>query len=287
MNKGNKATTTNMLIAVFGTIIVLLLLVMLGELKSQNGSGDTAASKSEEDGSSTADNQNWKTDIKEFTIKTDSGEEIKLHTPENYYSLTDQYLDNLKGYYGVDEVASDNMVVVGDAAGPYEAKTVINANTLSDTRNMLKQLYGDEFKEDEVIDAEAYTYMKTGKLPDTLPLNYKIDELKTYEVNGVEFVVYEVNYDTEYQTEENQTADTTGETPIEGSIGDEKAKEDGESDKDEEESEDKGNVETVHTQQLSCYSKTDDAVEIILYQTEFNKEEALKTLESFLGVEQK
>lgn len=248
---------TNWLIVIFGIITIFLLLVVIGDLKEEEGNKEV--SEVTQDNGDDTDNEtianNWKTDIKDWEFKTESGETVKYHTPDGFYSLTDQYLDNLSSYYSKDSIKSDSMIVVGDAISPYDSKIVINANKLSDTLNMLKQLYGDDFKDEDMQDAEAYTYMKTGKLPDKLPLNYKIEEVDTYKVDGTEYVAYEVNYDTEYETEQ-----------------DEDTKE--------------SKKETVHTQQISCYSKTEDSVEIIVYQSEFNREESLSALKEFLGVKE-
>ncbi len=260
-NKSSRqSSVTSWLLVLIGVIIVTQLFCILGEIcKLNNFDSDKTESTND-----AADNEttmkNWNTDIKEWSIKTDSGEEIKLHTPDGFYSLTDQYLDSLGSYYDKDSIVSDSMVVVGDDASTYSAKTVINANRLSDTFSMLKQLYGEDFKKDEMVDSEAYTYMKTGKLPEELPLNYKIDEIDTYTVDGIEFVAYEVNYDTEYDMSTDETASGS-------------ATEDTEAKK-----------ETVHTQQISCYSKTEDSVEIIIYQTDFDRDSAVKILKEFIGV---
>lgn len=191
----------------------------------------------------------YETEIKDWPIKL-GDKNVTYHTPEGFFSLSDQYLENLSDYYKVDSISTDSLVVVGDADTPYSSKTIINADTISDVQNILSQVYGDDFDASEVIESEAYVYMKTGKVPENAADNYKIEEVKTYKVDGIEYVAYEVNYDTTYEAEEEGEKD-----------------------------------ETVHTQQISCYSKTDDAMEIIVYQAEFDRESALNALEEFLGVE--
>lgn len=196
----------------------------------------------------------YNTGIKEFTVNLDSGEEVKFHTPENAYSLTDQYLENLSSYYDIDSVTSDSMIVIGDADTTYASSIMLNCDVLSDVTNMLSQLYGDEFDPDSVIDSEAYTYMTTGELPEELPDNYTIEEVANYTVDGIDYVAYEVNYDVTYVLDSDEESTESNET-------------------------------VVHTQEIACYSKTEDSVEIIIYQEEFNRENALNFLEEFLGVE--
>lgn len=193
-----------------------------------------------------------------WVMKLDSGEQLTFKTPENFYSLTDQYLESLSGYYNGNDVSSDSVIVVGDSDTPYQSKTLINCDKLSDISDMLSQLYGEDYDPSEVIQSEAYIYMTTGKIPDNAADNYKIDEIETFKVGDVEFVAYEVNYDTTYKDETGKDK-TEDETEI-------------------------AEDQTVHTQQISCYSKTDDAIEIIIYQTEFNRDEAMKLLKEFCGV---
>lgn len=195
----------------------------------------------------------YDTDIAEFDIKCEDGTEHHFNTPEGFYSLSDQYIANLRKYYGVETLPGDNVVVVGDAMSPYDSGTVINASSLSQIREMLKELYGDDYNEDDILYSEAYTYMTTGELPESLPDNYEIDELATYTVNGIKYVTYEVNYDTTYETKSDDTTVSENTT------------------------------ETVHTQQLACYSKSEDSMEIIVYMQEFDRDTALSYLQEFIG----
>ena len=269
----NKNNSLTWVIGIVGTAIIILLLCILGEMKSgkdtlSDGSQEIVSPDDAANGE--VETKTWNTDIKDWEFSTDSGEKVHYYTPNGYCSLTDQYLDNLKEYYSASAITSDSMVVVGDAASPYDAKTIINANKLSDTFNMLKQLYGEDFDADEMIEAEALTYTKTGKLPDELPLNYKLEELETYEIDGIKYHTYEVNFDTEYEVESDNSDEAA-----EGSVNDGQQNEKEETKK-----------EIVHTQQISCYSDTEDPIEIIVYQTEFSRENAVKALEEFLGVDQ-
>lgn len=193
----------------------------------------------------------YATDIKDWEFELNSGETVVLHTPDSFYSLSDQYLENLSNYYG-GTVTSSSIMVVGDTPTPTSASTIINVDSLSDVASMLGQLYGEEFNEEEVINSEAYVYMTTGELPTDLPDNYDIEEVGTYDVNGVEFVAYEVNYDTTYEGVDEDSTEVS--------------------------------TTVIHTQQIACYSKTDDSIEIIIYQETFDRIIALQLLQEVLGV---
>jgi len=200
--------------------------------------------------------KSYVTNIVDWTIPV-GDKTLSFNTPKGFYSLTDQYLENLAKSYGVDSVDAKNMIVVGDSAVATQCTTLINANKLSEVQSMLKQIYGESYTDDSVVEAESYVYMKTGKLPEELPLNYNIEEVAKYTVDGMNYVVYDVSYDTEYEVDEDEDESTA---PV---------------------------TETIKTQQLTCYSKNEDTIEIVLYQSEFNKELALEKLEEFLGVDTK
>lgn len=197
----------------------------------------------------------YNTDIKEWNLKTTSGEEIKLYTPDKYYSLSDQYLESLAEYYGLEEIKSDSIAVIGNSTSTYTSDTIINVDTISDVSNMLAQVYGEELTEKDVVESEAYVYMKTGELPEDVPDNYTIEEVNKYTVDGVTYTAYEVNYDTTYTNESEDDTDTEAESTV------------------------------VHTQQIACYSDTEDAVEIIIYQESFDRDYAITILKELLGVE--
>lgn len=221
-------------------------------------STDSSTSEADE-----AEEKNWNTKELKKTVDVD-GKKITLYAPKGYYSITDQYLANMGSYYGKTDLKSDSFYVVGNNEISSSATKVINANKLSDVKNLLKQLYGDEYKDDEVKEAFAVTYMKTGKIPKDAPDSYKIDELDKFKVNGVTFTVYEINYDTTYDISDDGTNATES---------DSKSKKDKDSKK----------TETVHTQEICAYSDTEDILEIVLYQEVFDKEVALKDIKAFLG----
>lgn len=203
-----------------------------------------------------AEEKKWNTKELKKTITVDD-KKLTFHAPTGYYSITDQYLNNMGAYYGKEDLKSDSFYVVGNNQVSSSATKVINANKLSDVKNILKQLYGNEYKEDQVKEAVAVTYMKTGKLPKDLPDNYKIKELDKIKVaGGITFTVYKVDYDTTYDLSDKDATKQTA-----------KGK----------------NKQTVHTQEICAYSDTDDIVEIVLYQEVFDKAEALKDIKAFLG----
>lgn len=189
---------------------------------------------------------------KSFDMTLKGGEKIHLTTPEKYYSLTDQYLESIGKYYGKTDVKSDSMFVVGDGGTQNESSIILNANKTSDLENLLKQLYGDKFDSSKIKMAEAYTYMKTGKLPKELPDNYKIKEAGEWTVDGIKFKAYKVSFDTTYNT---------------GSKDKSEAK------------------QTVHTDEICCYTDTsqDDTCEIIINQQKFDQKKAIKALKKFIG----
>ena len=231
-----------------------LILIYTFALRPSGTSVSTSTSDSE---STESTEESYNLDIKDWEVSLESGETITLHTPSDFYSLSDQYISNLSDYYGVDDLDTD-IVVVGDNVNTFSCNTIINADALSDVSGMLKQIYGDSYDESDVVTSEAYTYMTTGELPEDLPLNYTCEEIATYTVDGIDFVAYEVNYDTEYVNEEStESVESTEEA--------------------------EPSTTTVHTQQIACYSKTDDSLEIIIYQNEFDKEAALEALEEFIG----
>ena len=200
-------------------------------------SGTSVAASTSDSESTEYTEESYNLDIKDWEVSLESGETITLHTPSDFYT---------------------DIVVVGDNVNTFSCNTIINADALSDVSGMLKQIYGDDYDESEVVTSEAYTYMKTGELPEDLPLNYTCEEVATYTVDGIDFVAYEVNYDTEYVNEEStESVESTEEA--------------------------EPSTTTVHTQQIACYSKTDDSLEIIIYQNEFDKEAALEVLEEFIG----
>lgn len=245
------------------TWVVIAVFFTAGGSININGNtvkNDTTAKATDADSTESKDpveEKNWNTKELKKTITVDN-KKLTFHAPTGYYSITDQYLANMGAYYGKEDLKSDSFYVVGNNQVSSSATKVINANKLSDVKNILKQLYGKEYKEDQVKEAVAVTYMKTGKLPKDLPDNYKIKELDKIKVaGGITFTVYEINYDTTYDLTDK--------------------------DSDKQSKKGKKKAETVHSQEICAYSDTDDVVEIVLYQEVFDKAEALKDIKAFLG----
>lgn len=194
----------------------------------------------------------YETDKKDWNVTLNDGTVLKYKTPDNFYSLSDQYIDTLKTYYGVTEMSAENMVVCGDGDTTAGSTVMINAAPLSEIANMLTQMYGEEVNAVDLSKSEAYTYMTTGKLPEELPDNYKINLIDTYKVDDITYKAYEVSYDTTY---------TLDESAVSGN-----------------------NTEVVNTHQITVYSDTEDPVEIIIYMNEWDKDTGISILKEFLQI---
>lgn len=180
------------------------------------------------------------------SVELTSGENFTFYTPSNFYSLTDQYLDSIGDYYDVDKVNSESMFVVGDNKDQTLADTIINMDIMSDLPNVFTQLYKKDYSAKDIEMSSAYTYMKTGEIPDSAEDNFAIDEIDTFKVGDIEFRTFAVSYTTTY-TDEN---------------GDEKQ---------------------MESKEVDCYSNTDDAIEIIVYQTDYDTDVAVDLIRQFCG----
>lgn len=190
--------------------------------------------------------KSYDTSIARHDIELSSGETMTFYTPSKYFSLTDQYLDTIGDYYDVDTVTSDTMFVVGDNADQTLADTIINMDVVSDLPNVFTQLYGKTYTASEVGESTAYKYMKTGSIPDDAEDDYKINEIDKFTVNGIEFRTFAVSYSNTYQ-------------------------------------DDDGNDQKVETKEIATYSNTDDAIEIVLYQTTYDEDAAVSLIHEFCG----
>lgn len=247
--------TLAFVVTTFSILLFLLYSLITGNASNEdnNASAQVQTETNEEvreDGSTLT---NYNTGITEWKFTLD-GKELTFNTPKDFYSLSDQYAENLSEYYGVDDLDIGSLAVIGDAPAVYNSNTMINADTISNVKNLLSQVNDDSYNVEDFQMSEAYTYMTTGSLPEELPMNYKLEEVGSYTIDGVNFKAYDVSFDTEYVDESVSTNDVT----------------------------------TVHTQQLVCYSDTsDDILEVIIYQSEYNKDKALDYLKDFLGVKEK
>ena len=222
----------------------------------------TRTPKSEQQGNSTSNNttkessdsgltlNQYQTDIKEFTLELENGESLNFYTPENWCSLTDQYLESLNNFYEAD-LPSGNTICVGDSANQYNASILISARPLSGVSEVMKAIYDDEYDPDVMLYSEAYTYMKTGSLPEELPDNYAIKELQTMSSkDGHIYRLFYVYFTQEYYTDDTRT-----------------------------------NTITIPSEQLMAYSDTEDAVEVICYGNEFDVDFMKNYFAEFIGFE--
>lgn len=256
--KGNPINWKDFIIGVFlGAAFVSLvmvfyipnLMIKTGGSTAVNSPGQpSGSSNATDEPSSTIEHKSYVTDTKDWTITTESGETMKFYTPDGWYSLTDQYVDNLASYYNV-EVDETNLVCVGNNAAQYQSTATVNMATLSKLHEIMEIMYADDenVNVDDLQYSEAYIYMTTGSLPEGVGDSYTIEEKDTIEKDGITYRSFLVGYDTEYYTDDTKTETTT-----------------------------------VHTDELMCYSDTKDAVEIVVYMSEWDTDEALKYLHTFI-----
>lgn len=186
-------------------------------------------------------------DVHEVTVNLESGEELTYYIPEDHYYLTDNYLASVKYSYNAEnDLESPGLIVTGNESSVYGSSEAINATPISGIKVLMKGLYGDDVEIGDLAYSEAYTYMVTGEVPETNALNYEIEEVATVEKDGITYKAYHVSYDIDYSG--------TGE---EDSI--------------------------VHSEQLMCYSDTEDPMEIIIYTGGYDEERSLELLHTFLG----
>lgn len=207
-------------------------------------SAETEASTDEEPESEL---KQYNTTIKEWDVELSDSSTLHYTTPNEWFSLADQYNDGLIQYYGK-ELSADGIVCVGDNKDQYNATMIINARPLSDVEEVLKTIYADEFNAEEMMYSSTYTYMKDGTEPDDGSTVEELDSIVS--ADGHTYRIFHHAYDTEYYTDEEQTETTT-----------------------------------VHTDELLGYSDTEDTVEIIMYMTEFDQEAGIAKLKEFLGAQ--
>lgn len=189
----------------------------------------------------------YNTTIKEWDVELSDSSTLHYTTPNEWFSLADQYNDGLIQYYGK-ELSAEGIVCVGDNKDQYNATMIINARPLSDVEEVLKTIYEDEFNAEEMMYSSTYTYMKDGTEPDDGSTVEELDSIVS--ADGHTYRIFHHAYDTEYYTDEEQTETTT-----------------------------------VHTDELLGYSDTEDTVEIIMYMTEFDQEAGIAKLKEFLGAQ--
>lgn len=212
---------------------------------SENESSTTGETETETEAE---EEKSYDTTITSKTVELNSGETFTFHTPSGYFSLTDQYMDSIGDYYDVDVLNSDTMFVVGDNKDQTLADTIINVDIMSDLPNVFSQLYGKTYTAEEVDKSTTYKYMTTGEIPEDAEDDYKVNEIDDFEVSGIKFKTFAVSYSNTYQDED-------------------------------------GNDQVLETKEIDCYSSnTDDPIEIVMYQTNYDEEAAVKIIREFCGV---
>lgn len=261
-DKGNKhkISGVSVLIGVLVACVVFLVLENVG-LQQRLADQNSGESDSKESAEAESTITKYETDIKTFDIKTSDGQTMTFNAPKDWYSLTDQYVENIRSFYEKEDLKVENMYVVGDSDTETTVSALINAAPVSTVKDIMVQLYGEEYDEEEMLVSEAYTYMTTGKLPEDLPDNYTLDEIDSVKVGDVTYKMYDINYDNTY---------------VDGEESTEALEENG--------TEEQGTT-TIHTEKIACYSDTEDPIEIILYMSEFDKDKGVAYLKEFLGAE--
>ena len=198
----------------------------------------------------------YETGIQLADFKWENGESVRLNTPKNFYSLTDQYIDSLYEYYGVTMPSTDQMFVVGDTTDTASCNVMINAASLSTADLMLSSIYSDEYDSSTDLYSEVYTYMTTGSLPEELPDDYYLCDYGTVVVDGVSYHVYDKYYTMTYTYyDEEDTAQVSPQTL------------------------------EVPNYEFVAYSDTEDPVEIITFLVDYDVQKAYNYLCEFIGVE--
>lgn len=193
--------------------------------------------------------KDYDTNIKDWTMTCADGTEFSFKTPENFYSLSDQYADTMTQYYGT-EFSADNTVCVGDDQQQYQSSVLINASPLSNTKKVVEAVYADDdsVNVDDFKYSEAYQYILTGEMDESIE-NVELLELDSITTTqGKTFRVFQVDRDTEYYTDDTQTETTM-----------------------------------VHSTELIAYSDNEDAMEVLVYMNEFDKDAGIKYLTEFLN----
>ena len=175
------------------------------------------------------------------------GTKYTYNIPEGHNCITANYIDNVVQAYGTEsDIFADN-IVTGDGDSIYNSVESVSATTISSLKSLMHSLYGDDINVDDLAYSEAYTYMKTGEVPETNLIDYSIEEVDTITVGDVTYKAYYVSYYID--------AEGTG-----------------------------NKDDYIKNEQLMCYSDTEDVIEIIVYANDNIKERTLELLHDFLGV---
>ena len=176
------------------------------------------------------------------------GTKCTYNIPKGHNCITSNYIDNVVQAYGTEsDIFADNIIVTGDGDSIYNSVESVSATTISSLKSLMRSLYGDDINVDDLAYSEAYTYMKTGEVPETNLIDYSIEEVDSIKVGDVTYKAYYVSYYID--------AEGTG-----------------------------NKDDYIKNEQLMCYSDTEDVIEIIVYANSNVKERTLELLHDFLGV---
>ena len=187
-------------------------------------------------------------DVVTADLVLSDGTKYTYNIPKGHNCITANYIDNVVQAYGTEpDIFADNIIVTGDGDSIYNSVESVSATTISSLKSLMRSLYGDDINVDDLAYSEAYTYMKTGEVPETTLIDYSIEEVDTITVGDVTYKAYYVSYYID--------AEGTG-----------------------------NKDDYIKNEQLMCYSDTEDVIEIIVYANSNVKERTLELLHDFLGV---
>ena len=195
------------------------------------------------------------------TIATTSGESIPVTISNTMYNISDNYLSIIAEGFGSDtEVKAPNTVITGDKPSITESLTSINAAPFSDIFGIYTQIFGAEYvgEDESVIWSPAYTKLVTGEFPEELPDNYVCNDSVTFEKDGITWTCFDVSFTTDYTNYYDEDGNELAEEDVVKNI--------------------------IPTQQLACYSDTEDPVEILVYSEDNNVDTEVAMLKEFLQV---
>lgn len=187
-------------------------------------------------------------DVTTADLTLSDGSTYTYNIPEGHKYITENYVENImQAYDTASGISCDNIIVTGNGDSIFDSVESVSATTISGLKQLMHSLYGDDINVDDLAYSEAYIYMKTGEVPETNLIDYSIEEVSKIAVDDVTYTAYNVGYYID----------------VEGT----------------------GNKDDyVKSEQLMCYSDTEDAIEIIIYTGDNDQERAMELLHDFLGV---
>lgn len=222
---------------------------LLDKLDAVNTLGSSNNTTIEEDESTVTATDapvTYQTGIKDYTITGSDGVTTKYYTPSGWFSLTDQYMESLIGYYGKD-LSDVNVICCGNNADQFSATITMNARPFSSMKETLQTIQEDKYT-DDMLYGDAYLYMTTGDISDEAKdANVVIDEVGSYESDGHMWTVYHLGYVAVYTTGEDQ-------------------------------------YEEIPQNSLIAYSDTEDVIEVVAYMADYDQVTAVNAFREFIGL---